>query len=69
MSRPLVIDVWDDVNGSPRIRFTAGNGRTLLASESYEGGARKATATVDLITRKIYAGDFVVKRNGVPVDD
>lgn len=67
MSRPLVIDVWDDDDGTPRIRFKAGNGKILVASEAYEGGPGKAVHAVDVITSKIADGDYVVKRNGVIV--
>ena len=68
MSRPLVIDIVDDVADDPRIRFIAGNGRKLLGSEGYQGGVAKAEHTVDVIIDKIRKGEFVIKRNGVPVD-
>lgn len=67
-SRPIVIDVVDDIADEPRIRFKAGNGRILTASEAYQGGADKALDTVELIIDKIRRGEYIVKRNGVPVD-
>lgn len=67
MSRPIVIDVWDDEDGTARIRIKAGNGKILFASEAYNGGPDKAVHAIDVLTTKITDGEYVVKRNGVTV--
>lgn len=59
--RPLRIKVWTDSDGSPRVRFVAGNGRILLDSEAYEGGESKALAAVDRITAQIIDGNYQVE--------
>ena len=65
MSRPLVIDVIDGDDGVPSIQIRSGNGKIMLDSEGYDSGAAKALHTVDVVTTKIAAGEYVVKRNGV----
>lgn len=64
MSRPLVIDIVDGKGGVPRVLIKSGNGKTLLGSEPYNDGERKALHAVDVLTQKLADGDYVIKRNG-----
>lgn len=68
MARPLIIDIVDGDDGVPAIQMRAGNGRIIVASEGYDGGADKALHAIDVVIEKILDGNYVVKRNGVPLD-
>ena len=58
--RPINIEIWNDVDGSARIRVKAGNGKIILDSEAYEGGVSRANHAVDVVVDHIQSGNFRV---------